>query len=92
MFGRICVGLNRRQFPDISWKDATSPFSEPSPPRWTIKSWFKRSVSAVAGQTAAPPRAAEWEPINRPQVFPGDEERAFVRGLGEAGRGFVRED
>jgi hypothetical protein len=82
----------RRQFPDISRKDATFPLSELSPPRWTIKSWLKRSVSTAAGQTAAPPRAAEWEPINRPKVFPGDEEEAFLRGLREAGRGFVRED
>jgi hypothetical protein len=82
----------RRQFPDISWKAASFPFSKLSPPQWMIKMWFKRSVSTAAEQTATPPRAAEWEPIKRPQVFPGDEEEAFVRGLDEAGRGFVSED
>jgi hypothetical protein len=82
----------RRQFPAFSWKDAAFPFSQLSPPRWTITKWFPRAEEVGAEQTATPPRAAEWEPINRPQVFPGDEEEAFVRGLDEAGRGFVSED
>jgi hypothetical protein len=80
----------RCQFPAISWKDAAFPFSKLLPPRWTITKWFPRSEEAGAGETAAPARAAQWEPINRPRVFPGGEEAA-VRGRSRCGGGRRRD-
>lgn len=71
----------RLQFPEISWTDATFPFKELQPPRWTVRKWFARAGKAGDGQVAVAASPAQWQPINRPKVLPGTEEESFLRGL-----------